>query len=306
MTDPSTRPRSISGDQDLAVWAAAIGGSPSSEADSSIRERWLTRTEALVERLRAPREEYPVDLGTFFSRLGSLLPVGDEREQAVAELCIEDLYLAHASSMHEPRAVLALRQEIEPELQAALGRLRIPTEQHDDLRQRLWEKLLIGTDRPKILDYSGRGRLRSWFRVTAIRFLLDELRRQKGGAARRSDENTDEIASPSADPELELLKRRYSREFTEAFEQATLALAPEDRNVLRSYYAKQMTIDEIAKAFGIHRATAARRVARARQVLLTDTRRRLAERLRLTNTELDSVLRLIESRMQVSVNRLLG
>ena len=56
----------------------------------------------------------------------------------------------------------------------------------------------------------------------------------------------------------------YRKQVNAAFEETVNALRPEDRNVLRSYYAQQMTIDEIAAAFGIHRATAARRVNSAR------------------------------------------
>jgi RNA polymerase sigma-70 factor (ECF subfamily) len=67
-----------------------------------------------------------------------------------------------------------------------------------------------------------------------------------------------------------------------------------------------MSIDEIATAYGIHRATAARRVNRARDALLADTRRRMSERLRLNSKELDSVLGLVESRLHASVRRLLG
>ena len=67
-----------------------------------------------------------------------------------------------------------------------------------------------------------------------------------------------------------------------------------------------MTIDEIAAAFGIHRATAARRVTSARDKLLADTRRRLLEKLSLESRELDSIFRLIESRLHISMGRLLG
>jgi RNA polymerase sigma-70 factor (ECF subfamily) len=290
---------------ELSAWAVAALGPVPGGADAPIPESWLASIAAAAQRVRASHPDYVADLGTFFARLGSLLADGQPREQALSGVCVEDLYLAYATSSQETSAIIALKQEMEPELRAALGRLRVPARQHDDLRQRLWIKLLVGGDHPKILDYSGRGKLRYWFRVTAVRFLLDDLRVQKGPSAPTSEE-VDEIASPLADPELELLKRKYSQEFTSAFEQATVALSPEDRNVLRSYYAKQMTIDEIATAFGIHRATAARRVHRAREALLSDTRRRLAEQLRLTHSELDSVLRLIESRMQVSVHRLLG
>jgi RNA polymerase sigma-70 factor (ECF subfamily) len=79
-----------------------------------------------------------------------------------------------------------------------------------------------------------------------------------------------------------------------------------DRNVLRAYYAAEMTVDEIAAAFGIHRATAARRVRRARDHLVAATRRGLADKLQLHQTELESVMRLIESRLHLSVGRLLA
>jgi hypothetical protein len=113
--------------------------------------------------------------------------------------------------------------------------------------------------------------------VTALRTLLDEARGE-----RRNVEVLDEdvvLGAPSggADPEIEHLKRVYKKEVGAAFEEATAALAPEDRNVLRSYYGRSMTIDEIAAAFGIHRAAAARRVNGARDRLLAETRRRIAE-----------------------------
>ena len=76
--------------------------------------------------------------------------------------------------------------------------------------------------------------------------------------------------------------------------------------MLRCSYAQRMTIDQIAAAFGIHRATAARRVNSARDNLLRETRRRLSEQLALSSRDLDSVFRLIESRLDISVGRLLA
>ena len=49
-----------------------------------------------------------------------------------------------------------------------------------------------------------------------------------------------------------------------------------------------------------------RRVARAREALLGRTRSLLGERLRLRDDELDSVMRIIDSQLRVSVHRLLG
>ena len=75
--------------------------------------------------------------------------------------------------------------------------------------------------------------------------------------------------------------------------------------MLRAHFVHGLNIDEIAAAHGVHRATAARRLAKAREDLLRDTRRILLARLSLSRDELASVMRLIESKLHVSVERLL-
>ena len=86
------------------------------------------------------------------------------------------LYLAFACTQDDTRALRAFERELEGELRAAFAKLRIEPARRDDARQQLWEKLFVGAPRPRILDYSGRGRLKFWFRVTVLRALLDELR----------------------------------------------------------------------------------------------------------------------------------
>src|SRR5262249_30883742 len=153
-------------------------------------------------------------------------------------------------------------------------------------------KLFVGSGgRPRILDYSGRGKLRFWFRVAAGRNLLDDVRKKTPLGSAAKDEALLDLPSSEADPEILHMKPLDRHEFNLAFEEAARALTPEDRNALRSYYAHGMSIDEIAAAFGVHRATAARRVNRAREKLLSDTQRRLAARLALSQRELDSIMR---------------
>lgn len=79
------------------------------------------------------------------------------------------------------------------------------------------------------------------------------------------------IASPERDPELEYLRRLYTHEFRLAFETAAAKLDAGERNALRAQYVHRLGIDAIANLLGIHRATAARRVANARERLLGET-----------------------------------
>jgi len=268
----------------------------------------------VAEMARRARTAWPdlrVDLAAFFAHVGTHWPDGGTRTAAsvaagLAGLEVEDLYLAFACTQDDTRALRAFERELEGELRAAFAKLRIEPARRDDARQQLWEKLFVGAPRPRILDYSGRSRLKFWFRVTVLRALLDDVRSQKRSRERPDEDLLLGAASSEPNPEIEHLKRLYRKQFNTAFEEAVNALRPEDRNVLRCSYAQRMTIDEIAAAFGIHRATAARRVNSARDNLLGETRRLLSQQLALSSRDLDSMFRLIESRLDISVGRLLA
>jgi RNA polymerase sigma-70 factor, ECF subfamily len=174
----------------------------------------------------------------------------------------------------------------------------------DDARQDVWASLLSGPRR--LQGYSGRGSLRAWLEVTLSRRVID---------AKRSKARRDEPAPPETflaleadvhDPELRYLKERYKVEFKHSFEKAAASLTPAERNILRLHFAKRLSIDQIAALVDVHRATAARRIARARETLVERTADNLKARLQLTPTEYDSLVRLVQSQLEFSVERVLG
>ena len=137
----------------------------------------------VAEMARRARTAWPnlrVDPAAFFAHVANALArPGGARTAAslaagLAGLEIEDLYLAFACTQDDTRALRAFERELEGELRAAFAKLRIEPARRDDARQQLWEKLFVGAPRPRILDYSGRSRLKFWFRVTALRALPDE------------------------------------------------------------------------------------------------------------------------------------
>lgn len=75
--------------------------------------------------------------------------------------------------------------------------------------------------------------------------------------------------------------------------------------MLRYNVLKGLNIAEIGAIYQVHRATVARWIAHARELLLQSTRERLTQRLHAADHELDSILRLIESQMDVSLRRCL-
>jgi RNA polymerase sigma-70 factor (ECF subfamily) len=97
----------------------------------------------------------------------------------------------------------------------------------------------------------------------------------------------------------------YRSEFAVALREAIADLSVEDRTLLRQQIVDGMSIDSIGVAFGVHRATAARWLTRARAALVAATHRRLADRLKLPVEQIESVIRLVQSKLDASMIRYL-
>jgi RNA polymerase sigma-70 factor (ECF subfamily) len=69
-------------------------------------------------------------------------------------------------------------------------------------------------------------------------------------------------------------------------------------------YVDRLSVDELSRVLRVHRVSAARRVAAAREELLSRTRRGLTAQIQLSGEELNSVLRLINSDLELSLGLL--
>ena len=215
---------------------------------------------------------------------------------------LADLYLACACIARDARALAYFEQELVACVARAVRKLGGDRATADELTQVLRERLLVGTAErpPRLVEYSGRGPLRGWLRVIASRALLDRRRHEKHEAP-LGERTLDALPAPEADPALAYLKASYRDAFRRAFRAAFAALEPLERDLLRHHHLDGESVDQLATRHGIHRATAARWVARAREHLLAGTRERLAADLGLPDPELDSILGLIASRLEVSL-----
>jgi RNA polymerase sigma-70 factor (ECF subfamily) len=86
---------------------------------------------------------------------------------------------------------------------------------------------------------------------------------------------------------------------------ALARLDARSRALLRYQLIDGWSIDQVGKLYGVHRATAARWLADARQVLGDAIRSELATRLQISTHEVDSIVRLVQSRVDMSLDRLL-
>jgi len=191
------------------------------------------------------------------------------------------------------------------DLRGALGRFVRGDAATADLAQQVRERLFVGkgASAAKIGEYSGRGQLRNWLRAVTARVALNAL-----DGARRELPLEDEMMAqmPSTtDPVLDHMKRTYRAEFKTAFQATVQGLSAEDRTHLSQHFIDGLNIDEIALIHGVHRATAARWLGRARDAILVGTRSALTERLGTSKEKLESIMRLIASDLEVSMQRCL-
>ena len=124
----------------------------------------------------------------------------DERFAGPLRTCYE-LYVL--SRLEADRGWFLEREYLEP-LRPALARLGLDDAMQQDIWQRLREILLVpaGDRLPHILDYAGRGDLRGWLRVIAVR-LAQKHRQAERRQTPVSDELLADLASPAdLDPEL--------------------------------------------------------------------------------------------------------
>jgi RNA polymerase sigma-70 factor (ECF subfamily) len=261
----------------------------------------------LAEIVRAAQTAWP-DLGVpteaFLTYLGNRLPEDERPESALRQLRTDDLYLACGCARTDARAIAAFDEHFLSVIDRALPKLGAEPDLIAEVKQKLRQSLLVPDDEPpRIEKFGGRGDLRGWVRVLATREALAMMRRSRKEMPVEDDLLAERLLPPG-NSELDYLKQLYRAEFKTAFAEALAALPDRERTLLRQHVIDGLTIDQIGVAYRVHRASAARWLERARQRLLETTRAALQQRLKVESTELDSILRLIHSQLEVSLGGL--
>ncbi len=215
---------------------------------------------------------------------------------------LADVALAYACGEPTSFALAEFERRYGREFAGALSRMSLSRSEIDEVAQTVRERLFVprlGVP-PKILDYAGRGSLAGWLRAVIVRAGIDLKRSRANDPGRPGDvEPLMELTATSDDPELEILRARYREPFRDAFRDALRALPQDERNALRLNVAEGLNIEQIGALYGVHRATVARWIARAKEGIADNTRRLLAERLRMPAQEIESLVRMCQSRLDV-------
>jgi len=138
--------------------------------------------------------------------------------------------------------------------------------------------------------------------MVAARVAVDLRRKQKNEGSRPGSLA---VPLPALDPELAYLKERYRREFEAALEEAFRVLTPREGTVMRLHFLEGMAVLGIATMYHVSARTVQRWIVVAQENILTVTRRVLSDKLALSGAELDSLLGLVKSELNLSFHRFL-
>jgi RNA polymerase sigma-70 factor (ECF subfamily) len=215
-----------------------------------------------------------------------------------------DLYLCCGCSVGDATALAAFDKQYLSQVGGFVARMHVSAPFVEELTQTLREKLFVGSA-ARIGEYSGRGGLHNWLRVVTVRTALNLLRRRNERLDDRMHaEDWQSPASPT-DPELAHIKERYTRELAAAMSVGFAQLGSEQRHLLRLHFLEGITLDQLAASRGVHRSTVARHIAEARQAVLQAAQQCLRDRLQVDSAELDSLMGLARSGLDLSISRLL-
>lgn len=279
---------------------------PSPAPDPDALEARLRR---LVERGSRAWPQLALPAGRFAEHLGRCLAPAAPAVDQLEALAIEELYLACACAEGVPGAAAALDRAYLSRLPELLGRLGLPPFVVDEARQILAVRLLTASpgSTPRIASFRGRGGLRVWLRVAAARIAIDVQRQQVVAGPSQM------LQPPTAGSgqrgllgvEDDYLLRQHGDEFGRALHAAVAALPDEQRELLFLHHVEGLGAEEIARRQGVHRATATRWLAAGREAILDGVRQRLSQRLRLSPSGYQSLLRLLQSHFEISVGAIL-
>jgi len=218
-----------------------------------------------------------------------------------------DWYLACGCTKGDASALAYVEHHYMPKLASSLRRLRLTPAELDEALQRIRDETFVAQEgcQPRIARYSGRGDFGGWLRVTGMRSALKMFRGKKRDVPLEEEQLAERIPTGRDSIDLLYMKDMYRPVFRVAFQEALLSLSPREKTLLKQNLLDGMSIDQIAKIYQVHRATAARWLSSARQSLMDGTRGRFQSRLSIDDGECESIMRMIRSQLDITIRRTL-
>jgi RNA polymerase sigma-70 factor (ECF subfamily) len=240
-----------------------------------------------------------VTLDQFRAHLDAHRPEAVTLDEQLRTWCLDDVYLVCGCVAGQASAVAAIERELIPIIDLVIASYAPSV--IEETRQRLRAMLMVDHNGrgPLLAQYGGRGALRRWIRVVAAREAGKTWRADTAAMPVDDDALFDALAPPT-DPVLSAVKKNAAVAFKAAFVAALGALDRRDRTILRLHILDGLSIDEIAPMYSVHRATIARWIAAAKDTVLAATKKALMRDLQIDAREVESLIGLVQSRIELS------
>jgi RNA polymerase sigma-70 factor (ECF subfamily) len=261
------------------------------------------RMQELLERGRQTRPALEADQA-FRERLSVLA----QKQGGIPEpFAAADFYLVAAFAQGSERALAELRELLKRCVESAGARLS-RADREDVLSELSIELFTEAKGRPpSVLNYGGRGGLAAFIMVAVARRVTRVRHHAQREAPVGDDALLGSLSDGPGDTEgLALLKQRYGAQVSRCLGSAVASLQPRDRLLLRQHYLDELSLEVLAEVHAVHRATVARWLADARTSLLEGTRGELGRLFGIQRSEVDSLIRAVESRLDISARLFLG
>lgn len=245
--------------------------------------------EELASRVTAAFPQWCASKAVFLTRLES----AHRRLGSLDAIHAEDLLLATAALAGADSAVEELDRRVGRVAATVVARFRADTAFLDEVQQRARVKLLMGSDRAAaaLSRYGGEASLDHWLKAVVTSTVVDARRVRRTERDRTGETQLADVAARQTSADEALAHGHHRAAITEALREALKQLDAEDRVLMRLRFVDGHTLDDAARALGVHRTTAQRRLERAQETLNAALRDGLKARLRLSTRSLDSMLR---------------
>lgn len=190
----------------------------------------------------------------FVRYIAEKLPPNKPPQPALLGLCSGDIYLACACLHGNDQGFTCLEKYVFTKIPSFIKDIDASSSFSDDVAQILRMKLLIpGHEGPaKIGMYDGRTPLKNWIRVAARRVAIDLHRQIRGRPSELLDALDSYVVKPRRLLEDELDRTQFRGILHQSLAAGIGALSDEQINLLRLYYVKDRSLEEIAVVFRLN------------------------------------------------------
>jgi RNA polymerase sigma-70 factor, ECF subfamily len=263
--------------------------------------------EKLTDAAEAAWPMFQVDRKAFQQCLLSCIDrKGTEAVDALLKIHATDLYLACGCALGLDAARCQFAEKYLSRIDSYLKRFQDSAIRPDDVRREVEDTLLFGRkdSRARIGQYSGRGPLENFVATAARNAALTLLRAQKHGASDEFNALASQLVSPPEGSES-FVAARYEAVVRDALRDALVRLDRRQRTIVRLHLVQGVSQTQIARMLKVNQSTVSRSLDQAVQEIYRQIRSRLRELEGMNESEMQSIIRDVRSRIDLSLSRIL-